>query len=149
MAAVGDENKVYFMERIQDSDEDEDESETTSRELRYANYNWVPLAAPDVPKGVFEADDFSFSVAFSPDGRLCAASSQGGAITIFDMEFLAERPNPVEDAIVEGWFPNPYDDVEEIYAATARAASRSLLHTDAPRPTSSRLAMATAWSTSS
>lgn len=30
---------------------------------------------------------------------------------------------PVEDAIVEGWFPNPYDDVEEIYAATARAAS--------------------------
>ncbi|MDA2893541.1 hypothetical protein PDG61_21675 [Mycolicibacterium sp. BiH015] len=30
---------------------------------------------------------------------------------------------PVEDAIVEGWFPNPYDDVEEIFAATARAAS--------------------------
>ena len=30
---------------------------------------------------------------------------------------------PVEDATVEGWFPNPYRDVEEIYAATARAAS--------------------------
>lgn len=30
---------------------------------------------------------------------------------------------PVEDATVEGWFPNPYGDVEEIYAVTARPAS--------------------------
>ena len=30
---------------------------------------------------------------------------------------------PVEDATVEGWFPNPYRDFEEIYAATARPAS--------------------------
>ncbi len=30
---------------------------------------------------------------------------------------------PVEDATVEGWFPNPYHDFEEIYAVTARPAS--------------------------
>jgi hypothetical protein len=30
---------------------------------------------------------------------------------------------PVEDATVEGWFPNPYRDVEEIYEVTARPAS--------------------------
>ena len=30
---------------------------------------------------------------------------------------------PVEDATVEGWFPNPYNDFEEIYAVTARPAS--------------------------
>lgn len=30
---------------------------------------------------------------------------------------------PVEDATVEGWFPNPYKDFEEIYAVTARPAS--------------------------
>lgn len=30
---------------------------------------------------------------------------------------------PAEDATLEGWFPNPYDDVEQIFAATARAAS--------------------------
>jgi hypothetical protein len=30
---------------------------------------------------------------------------------------------PVEDATVEGWFPNPYNDFEEIFAATARPAS--------------------------
>jgi hypothetical protein len=30
---------------------------------------------------------------------------------------------PIEDATVEGWFPNPYNDFEEIFAATARVAS--------------------------
>jgi methionine synthase II (cobalamin-independent) len=30
---------------------------------------------------------------------------------------------PVEDATVEGWFPNPYRDFEEIYEVTARPAS--------------------------
>jgi methionine synthase II (cobalamin-independent) len=30
---------------------------------------------------------------------------------------------PIEDATVEGWFPNPYDDFEQIYAAAARPAS--------------------------
>lgn len=30
---------------------------------------------------------------------------------------------PVEDATVEGWFPNPFEDFEAIYAATARPAS--------------------------
>ena len=30
---------------------------------------------------------------------------------------------PIEDATIEGWFPNPYNDFEEIYAATARPAS--------------------------
>jgi hypothetical protein len=30
---------------------------------------------------------------------------------------------PVEDATIEGWFPNPYNDFEEIFAATARPAS--------------------------
>lgn len=30
---------------------------------------------------------------------------------------------PVEDATVEGWFPNPYKDFEEIYEVTARPAS--------------------------
>ena len=30
---------------------------------------------------------------------------------------------PVEDATIEGWFPNPYRDFEEIFAVTARPAS--------------------------
>lgn len=30
---------------------------------------------------------------------------------------------PIEDATVEGWFPNPFNDFEEIYAATGRPAS--------------------------
>ncbi|KAK5944550.1 hypothetical protein PMZ80_003832 [Knufia obscura] len=96
MAAVGDENKVYFMKRILD-DETPDLSPNA---WQYPNYDWRPLSAPDVPKGIVQPEDFSFAVAFSSDGRLCAVSSQGGAITVFDMEAIAEEVGPAEDAIL-------------------------------------------------
>jgi methionine synthase II (cobalamin-independent) len=38
-------------------------------------------------------------------------------------ELVIQWDLPIEDATIEGWFPNPYDDFEQIYAATARAAS--------------------------
>lgn len=96
MAAVGDENKVYFMKRILD----ESESETPPKSARFANYDWQPLSAPDIPKGDLQIDDFSFAVTFSEDGKLCAASSQGGIITIFDMKAISGEVDPVEDAIL-------------------------------------------------
>ncbi|KAK5092431.1 hypothetical protein LTR70_005533 [Exophiala xenobiotica] len=97
MAAVGDENKVYFMKRVL---EDEEDSSPQSTTWQYPNYDWQPLLAPDTPKGIAQPEDFSFAVAFSPDGRLCAVSSQGGAITVFDMEAIAEEVDPPEDAIL-------------------------------------------------
>jgi len=98
MAAVGDENKVYFMKRI--LEEEEDDSSPQSSPWQYPNYDWQPLLAPDTPKGIAQPEDFSFAVAFSPDGRLCAVSSQGGAITVFDMDAIAEEVEPAEDAIL-------------------------------------------------
>lgn len=97
LAIVGDENKVYFMKRLLD----EDLQDPPPEQHRYAEYEWRPLATPDLPKAAeCRLDDWSFAVAFSEDGRLCAASSQGGCITIFDMDVIAEEPDVPEEAIV-------------------------------------------------
>lgn len=96
LAIVGDENKVYFMRRLLD----EDLQDPPPEQHRYAEYEWRPLATPDLPKVDCRLNDFSFAVAFSGDGRLCAASSQGGSITIFDMDIIAEEPDVPEDAII-------------------------------------------------
>lgn len=43
--------------------------------------------------------------------------------TIPHRDLVIQWDLPIEDATIEGWFPNPYRDFEEIYAVTARAAS--------------------------
>lgn len=96
MAAVGDENKVYFMKRSLDEDALSTQSDTNI----FLGYDWRPIAAPDIPRGVPHPEDFSFAVAFSPDGHLCAVSSQGGAITVFDMNAISDTSCPAEDAIL-------------------------------------------------
>lgn len=96
MAAVGDENKVYFMKRTID----EPDPDMPPKSARFPSYDWRPLSAPDIPKGILQIDDFSFAVTFSEDGKLCAASSQGGIITIFDMQAIADDIRPSEDAIL-------------------------------------------------
>lgn len=95
MAAVGDENKVYFLKRYPV----DDTSRSKSDAPYFPEYDWCPLAAPDLPRGIVQPEDFSFAIAFSSDGRLCAVSSQGGAITIFDMDAIAREIQPIEDAM--------------------------------------------------
>lgn len=95
MAAVGDENKVYFLKRslVRNA------SVTKPDTLYFPEYEWCPLADPDIPRGILQPEDFSFAIAFSPDGSLCAVSSQGGAITVFDMDAILDGFEPAEDAI--------------------------------------------------
>lgn len=84
LAAVGDSDKVYFYRRRVDESFDLD-SKTPGR---YVKYDWVPLARPTIPTGDAVFDDYSFAVTFSPTGHLCAASAQGGSISVFDMHQL-------------------------------------------------------------
>lgn len=95
LAAVGDENKVYFLKRslVEGSGASEHLAE-------YPEYDWRPMCAPDIPRGIAQPDDFSFAVTFSPNGQLCAVSSQGGAITVFDMDLIEREVEPAEDAII-------------------------------------------------
>jgi hypothetical protein len=74
LVACGDTDRIFFYKR-QVVDE------------KTAVYGWQNIAAPKVPVNGDE-NDYSFSVAFSPSGELCAVSSQGGTITIFDLTNL-------------------------------------------------------------
>lgn len=95
IAAVGDSNEVFFYQR-----HDPDLSDPDDGVFEYVECDWRPLAVPKVPRGENTHDDFSFAVAFSSSGHLCAASSQGGAITIFDMQMIIKAKRPPEDAIL-------------------------------------------------
>ncbi|KEF58418.1 uncharacterized protein A1O9_06344 [Exophiala aquamarina CBS 119918] len=88
LAAVGDSDKVYFYRRKVD------ETSDPNNELpgKFLKYDWIPFARPTVPTGDPVFDDYSFAVTFSPTGHLCAASAQGGSISVFDMNQLDRHP---------------------------------------------------------
>ncbi|KIW41675.1 uncharacterized protein PV06_07211 [Exophiala oligosperma] len=79
IAAVGDSDRVYFYRRELDEDD---------KSLQYPAYEWKSISEVAVPTGDVVEADFSFAVAFSPSGHLCASSSQGGSISVFDVETL-------------------------------------------------------------
>ncbi|EXJ57820.1 uncharacterized protein A1O5_12378 [Cladophialophora psammophila CBS 110553] len=96
LAAVGDSDHVYFYRRHLDEDHDIIDGSSGT----YAKYHWQMFANPVVPTGDPVYDDHSFAVTFSPSGYLCAASSQGGSISIFDMQHLLSSNEPGESSII-------------------------------------------------
>lgn len=96
IAAVGDCDRVYFYRRQLVEDFLLDDGGI----LKYARYEWKAFAEPVVPTGDVVYDDYSFAVVFSPSGHLCASSSQGGSITVFDMQRLCHSDEPAEKAIL-------------------------------------------------
>jgi Uncharacterised protein domain (DUF2415) len=96
LAAVGDSDKVYFYKRRK-IEQGEGKWQSSSP---YPEYDWRPFAVPTVPTGDDVHDDHGFAVTFSPSGHLCAASSQGGAISVFDMSLLVDRSRKPEDSIL-------------------------------------------------
>lgn len=95
IAAVGDSERVYFYRRRLSRSPDIVEGSSD----RLAKYEWDLFADPEVPTGEPVFDDFSFAVTFSPSGHLCAASSQGGSISVFDMEHL-QNAEPQDSSIL-------------------------------------------------
>jgi hypothetical protein len=92
LAAVGDENRVYFYER--------NISNITTHGIKsLAKYHWKRISSPSLPKDPHLEEDHYFTIAFSPSGHLCAVASQGGVITIFNARALHLCPDG-EDAIV-------------------------------------------------
>jgi Uncharacterised protein domain (DUF2415) len=96
LAAVGDSDKVYFYKRRK-LEPSESKWQTAGK---YPEYDWRPMAVPVIPTGDEVYDDYGFAVTFSPSGHLCAASSQGGAISVFNMSSLQESKGEPEEAIL-------------------------------------------------
>lgn len=63
---------------------------------RFPKYEWQLFAIPKLPVGERNNDDHSFAITFSPSGQLCAISSQGGMISVFDMETLTSLTDEEE-----------------------------------------------------
>ena len=91
LVTVGDSNRVYFYERRRADPEDDQPC---------PRYEWHRKAVPAVPIGSPVYDDHSFAVTFSPTGHLCATSSQGGAVTVFDMRLILDPKYEAEEAIL-------------------------------------------------
>jgi hypothetical protein len=95
LAAVGDSDTVYFYQRRKI-----EPTESKEPASKFPNFDWRPYAVPSIPTGDSVHDDHGFAVTFSPAGHLCAASSQGGAITVFDVNLLLDREYEAEDSIL-------------------------------------------------
>jgi hypothetical protein len=94
LAAVGDYDKVWFYQR------QEVELDPVSVTAEHPDYRWQLSAEPRIPTGDDVEGDYGFAVTFSPSGHLCAASSQGGSISVFDMSLLTVSPDDAEEAIL-------------------------------------------------
>lgn len=98
LIAVGDANEVYFYKR----QAAKVKSSSADRSSKYSEYRWVLIGTPSVPFGESIGEDFSFSVTFSPNGRLCAISSQGGYISIFNIAALhsLSEAEAIQDSLI-------------------------------------------------
>lgn len=96
ITAVGDANEVYVYRR---KDPEHGGEDTASAEGPAAR-NWQLIATPTIPAAPGVRDDWSFAVAFSPNGRLCAVSAQGGLITVFDVQTLIKNPKRAGESII-------------------------------------------------
>jgi hypothetical protein len=94
IAAVGDYDKVWFYQR------QNLEPGPVGAAAEHAEYSWQLFAEPRIPAGDDVEGDYGFAVTFSPSGHLCAASSQGGSISVFDMGLFTARPDDAEEAIL-------------------------------------------------
>lgn len=95
IAAVGDSNKLYFYRRSRDQAQLTGKNPPTT-----SAGDWTLFAEPSLPTGDSVYDDFCFALAFSPSGHLCAASSQGGAISVFDVLHLLRPDRSPQEAML-------------------------------------------------
>ncbi|KIW13871.1 hypothetical protein PV08_06652 [Exophiala spinifera] len=95
IAAVGDSDRVYFYRRYPEED-----AKDAQVSVQYPTYQWKSISEVVVPTGDIVDADFSFAVAFSPSGHLCASSSQGGSISVFDVETLLRGDGVPEKSII-------------------------------------------------
>ena len=97
LVAVGDGDQAFFYRREQINVK----ASEVNNKNPYRRYEWQLFATPKIPLGEPLVDDHSFSITFSSFSDLCAISSQGGVITVFDVKALrtCSRDDTSEKAI--------------------------------------------------
>ena len=90
LAAVGDGDRAFFYRRRMERNK--------SALARFPKCGWQLFAIPKLSLGDTNFNDHSFAVAFSPSGHLCAVSSQGGVISVFDMDLLTDLDDEASES---------------------------------------------------
>ena len=96
LAALGDENYVYFYRRELNHDEVEFHDGK-----RLSSWTWQLFEKPALPSDGNSINDCCFTATFSPANHLCAVAAQNGIITVFDINVLLDRKcDKAEDSII-------------------------------------------------
>jgi hypothetical protein len=88
LAAVGDGSRAFFYRRKLLKRPSGAHSAPTTPSECFPRNEWQLFAIPKLPIGDRMNDDHSFAITFSQSGSFCAVSSQGGMISVFDMDVL-------------------------------------------------------------
>ena len=118
LVAVGDVNQAYFFQRhVKDTPPQipKPHNRLTSGSVDWKLTNVVSLhvTAPDSTLGYF-------TTAWSPNGRLIALGSEGGYITVLDLEILGDCELEDEDAIV-AVVPGSRPDIPQPHPGAVRS----------------------------
>ncbi|THX16030.1 hypothetical protein D6D13_01623 [Aureobasidium pullulans] len=99
LVAVGDSNQAFFFTRtLQQSPP---QIPKPHNRLNMSNVTWDLANIVHLRAGDPTAQPGYFTTAWSPNGSLAALGSEGGYITVFDMDLFAQcAPDEAEDAIV-------------------------------------------------
>ncbi|KAJ5176135.1 uncharacterized protein N7482_002012 [Penicillium canariense] len=89
LAAVGDENRVYFYDVAQDGES----LVTIESGGNVGGWEWELSRCVEMDIGPRSDDACCFTIAFSPSSHLCAIGSQSGIVSVLDMDRVRETDN--------------------------------------------------------
>lgn len=93
LAAVGDENRVYFYEMSRNWET----TQLTEDGDKLTSWEWKSLRCIEMDIGSLPNDKCCFTIAFSPSSHLCAVASQSGVITVFDVDKICDESKDSSD----------------------------------------------------
>ncbi|KAK4544097.1 hypothetical protein LTR36_004595 [Oleoguttula mirabilis] len=98
LVAVGDFNQAYFFQReVQDTPP---QIPKPHNRLTSSSIEWTLTSVINLHVGVPDNTTGFFTTAWSPSGQLVAVGSEGGYITVFDVELLVNSDYEDDEAIV-------------------------------------------------
>lgn len=93
LAAVGDEHRAYFYEISRDFDT----IALTETDEKLTGWDWSLLRCVEMDVRTSLDEGCCFTIAFSPESRLCAVGSQSGIIAVFNVPAVLETLSEPHD----------------------------------------------------
>ena len=118
LVAVGDVNWAYFFHR--EIQHPPPQIPKPHNRLTSAHLDWTLTNVVDLHASEAAATQCYFTTAWSPSGQLCAVGSEGGYITVFDIDMLQD-PDVENDAAVMAIVPSSRPDFSNPHPGAVRS----------------------------